>query len=556
MAAPAPVDVAHAARPGGRWLYGPAPDLLLGAGVGYVASIPLLVAFSGVWEVAAWPALAIALMALFLSGPHYGATILRVYEQRDDRRKYVLFSVWATIALGALFVAGLRYGLVGSLLFTAYATWSPWHFSGQNYGLALMFLRRRGVVVEPRAKRLLYVSFLLSFALWILVLHGQGYVAAIASVPFPGDLEQQAIRFLPLRIPAALLALAIPVVGLAYLLSLGGAVALLLRDANVRDLAPSICLLGVQALWYSAPAFLRVVASIPLEGLAFSVIWISAAHAVQYLWVTSYYAKREDPSHRLGPYLGRALLAGSAVTILPGLAFAPYLLGSVPWDLGLAILVVSVVNLHHFVLDGAIWKLRDGRIARLLLRDASPESGGAPALAPSGSRFRAAVAMLGLAALSIAGADLWMRSVVSRHEHRDVDELVRASRWLSWIGRDGPQLHFGVGRMLERAGRPEEALAAFRRSLDLHPTPAAWVGLGHAQATLGLWDDASEAFAAALSQSPDHVGALVGSAQTWMRLGRLDLAREALTRASALDPENAKIRELLARANAAASEAS
>jgi hypothetical protein len=38
--------------------------------------------------------------------------------------------------------------------------------------------------------------------------------------------------------------------------------------------------------------------------------------------------------------------------------------------MGLGLLTASIVNLHHFVLDGAIWTLRDGRVARMLLRPA------------------------------------------------------------------------------------------------------------------------------------------------------------------------------------------
>ena len=30
-------------------------------------------------------------------------------------------------------------------LFTAYVMWSPWHYSGQNYGLLMMFVRRAGL---------------------------------------------------------------------------------------------------------------------------------------------------------------------------------------------------------------------------------------------------------------------------------------------------------------------------------------------------------------------------------------------------------------------------
>ncbi len=507
MVSHAPAAPTAAAGAGGAWLYGPSIDLLLGAGVGYLVSIPLLAIFSELSGVAEWPLPLFALLTLLISGPHYGATILRVYEHRRDRRRYAFFAVWATLVLCALFVLGLHNVLIGSLLVTLYVSWSPWHFSGQNYGLALTFLRRRGVVVEPRAKRLLYASFVLSFLQWFFVLHGGKYVVAVASVPGSGG---SMVDFMSLRIPAAILEVAVPLTALVYVLSLVGAGVLLLRNARLRDLGPCLCLGVVQALWFALPALALWIADTPLNGLAFAIIWISAAHGLQYLWVSSYYARREDPSFRLGPYLGRTLLAGATVTILPGLIFAPGFLGKIPWDMGLAILLISVVNLHHFILDGAIWKLRDGRVARLLLRDSPPQQEARPTGPPRRSRFRFAMAVLGIASLGIVWIDVWQRElVVDAAGKGDVNRVIRASQWLGWIGRESPGLHVQVAQLLWQGNRPDAAVAEFRRSLEFHPTPAAWVGLGKVYASKGSWSEASEAFGARSppsARAPDSAG--------------------------------------------------
>lgn len=105
------------------WLWGPAPDLLLGCGLAYLLSIPLLL-----WAFPdnGWPILWVSALSLLISGPHYGATILRVYERREDRQRYAFFAVWITAALVGLFVIGLHDLIVGSLLLTVYLTWAPW----------------------------------------------------------------------------------------------------------------------------------------------------------------------------------------------------------------------------------------------------------------------------------------------------------------------------------------------------------------------------------------------------------------------------------------------
>ena len=43
------------------------------------------------------------LLVMLVAMPHYGATLVRVYESRDDRRAYTIFSVWATLLLLGLF---------------------------------------------------------------------------------------------------------------------------------------------------------------------------------------------------------------------------------------------------------------------------------------------------------------------------------------------------------------------------------------------------------------------------------------------------------------------
>jgi Tetratricopeptide repeat len=532
---------------GGGWLYGPSTDLLLGAGLGYVVSIPLLALLSGFAGLRDWPVLVPILLSLLISGSHYGATILRVYEHRHDRRKYAFFAVWTTVALCVLFVAGANNILIGSILVTLYTLWSPWHFSGQNYGVALMFLRRRGVVVEPAAKRGLYLSFVLSFVLWLFILIGQRYVApgVVASVNLPGA-SSMVYHFPEFRVPPSVLEIAVPLLALAYVLSLAATGALLLRNArSARDLAPAAGLVVVQLLWFSLPAVLRMMGNFPLNGLAFTAIWVSAAHGLQYLWVTSYYAKREDPSHRIGSYLARALLTGSTVTILPGLLAAPGLLGSVPWDLGLGILLVSVVNLHHFVLDGAIWKLRDGRVARLLLKDASTLPASDPLQAARSTRLRWAMAVLGVLALSIAGSDVWLREFVVGRAGEDLPRKAQGLERLAWIGRDSPAEHTRLAWQLVHRDEPEAALTEFQRSVALYPTKEAWGGIGYLHASHERWSEASEAFAAVLAEDPDNVRALVNSSRVAIRLGRPDQARAALEHARTLAPRNAAIGQLL-----------
>jgi hypothetical protein len=240
------------ARRDPRWLFGPVTDLLFGCGLAY-SVLFLLQVFAGPRMREVFPLEYQPLLAVMLGMPHYGATLVRVYERREERRKYALFAVHTTIFLAAVFLVGLRVAAVGSVLVTIYFTWSPWHYSGQNYGIALMFLRRRGVSVTPAAKRLIYASFLLSFALIVLTLHGVDPTASYA----PGSSAGTRYRFLPLGIPVGVANGLFAVCGVAYLASVAAAGLLLLRGASLRALGPAAAIVGTQALWFGAPALAR-----------------------------------------------------------------------------------------------------------------------------------------------------------------------------------------------------------------------------------------------------------------------------------------------------------
>jgi len=346
------------------------------------------------------------LLVLAVATPHIGATLLRVYERPEDRRAYRLFTVWLTMALGALFFVGLHDIMAGSLLITLYLTVVPWHFTGQNYGIALIFLRRAGVDVPPELKRFLYASFALPFVLWILALHGD--VAGTAEYALLGT-TGTVYSFLPVGIPAAIQGPAVLLATVIYLYVLAECILGLRRQATLRQSLPAAALMVVQGLWFAAPIVSRIwlpedrLGPLAAGRATQTFIWITLLHGLQYLWITSYYARRERPDLKTSRYLGKALLAGSAIYGFPMLLLAPSVAGRLPYDSGLYLLVAGTLSLHHIMLDGAIWKLRNTRIASILIRGA--EVNPAPPRAGHASWFGPLVWASGAVAvlLTVAG---------------------------------------------------------------------------------------------------------------------------------------------------------
>src|SRR5690606_27436894 len=134
---------------------------------------------------------------------------------------------------------------------------------------------------------------------------------------------------LRLGVPSELAAALGAAAAVGWALSLLGAARALRRGgAGARDLGVACAVVATQALWFVLPALGTATGAYSARNLAFAPIWISTAHAVQYLWITCFHARRSDAPVSAVPFLAKALLAGAALTTLPRLLFVPGLLGS------------------------------------------------------------------------------------------------------------------------------------------------------------------------------------------------------------------------------------
>ncbi|HIF94295.1 MAG TPA: hypothetical protein EYG46_14690 [Myxococcales bacterium] len=486
------------------------------------------------------------LLVLVTGIPHYGATLQRVYARREDFTKYRLLAVWASLVIYAWFIVGVYEATLGSWLVTLYLTWSPWHYTGQNYGVALMLFGRRHGEIPVTTKRVLYASFVLSYAIAFLGIHG-----ASGTQTYVAEANYQLIR---LGIPQAVYDLVLPILVTSYLVTSGIALLRLGRGRSIGDLAPVVGLILLQATWFCIPVLARSGAipgwSTDPQLEIYSMMWVGIGHSVQYLWVTTYYANAADPGNSAYKHLGWALLAGGAAWGIPAFVFAPDALGVRAFDYGLGILVAAAVNVHHFVLDGAIWKLRDGRIARILLVKASEQATPtlmSPRHSVSARVAATLVALAGIAyvLVSIVGTLEVEFGVRRASSPPNYSRMRTAANRLRWIGRDNPGLRYDLGLAAFANGDLEVAERELRRSVSLNNDPAVWVGLGMVAERGARWQSALDSYDAALAADESNLAALTRSARLLQRSGRTERAIRYLERATTLAPENKNLRNWL-----------
>jgi hypothetical protein len=545
MAQPAPV-----AGRAQAWLFGPLPDLLIGCGLLYALALPAFFAYGG--EIRARQADALMpMLVLLVSLPHYGATLLRVYERSEDRRLYRRAAVHSTLAIFAAFVLALHVPLVATLLTTLYLTWSPWHYTAQNFGLSSMFLRRRGASVSPLLGRSLRLSFVFSYGLVFLWMHTGAGTPADYAIPLGDDAARFAGLGIPHRVSVPLGALLLA----GYLASLLATLVLTLRAATLRQAGPTLLLLLTQVLWFSLPI------TIPLLGLAsgldpldwshrdYYFRWIAIGHASQYLWITAFYARRASGWNGFGIYLGKAAMAATAVWVFPIVLFAPEALGTYSFDAGLAMLVGSAANIHHFVLDGVIWKLRSRPVASVLLEaERPPAAPPAPRAAAHPWLRRTAWSVL---AVLLAIRVLWSWELLfvfpAAMARKDFGAAARAFDRLAWFGYDDAGRRREIGWALFPR-EPNRALAQFERSNALHPSAKTWGSIANLHANRGDWAAALAACEAGLALAPSDPDLLTNAGLAALQLGDPARARPWLERAAQLRPDDEANQRRLERA--------
>jgi hypothetical protein len=283
-------------------------------------------------------------LSLVVLGPHYAATYRRAYASAEILRAHPLVTVVAPVGLvaaAALAVHSPRG--FGPFYFLAYVAWSGYHYSGQSLGVAMLYPLRQHARLDVREKRLLALPLYVS---WLVSLVGLMRAGAAARNP-----AYEIVRdtFAPVSLPIwAVAMLLVPLLG-----SFAGPV-LVARGRRRRGLPlPRACygVIAAQVLWFGCGLFFPF----------FSVVLVPVFHSLQYLALTGWHHTRG--ARGLGSFTAYVLVVlAVGLVINPGLLIVFVPKGASTQTVAAA--VISAVNLHHFLMDGRIWRLRERRVAQ------------------------------------------------------------------------------------------------------------------------------------------------------------------------------------------------
>jgi hypothetical protein len=276
--------------------------------------------------------------------PHFASTNYRLYHSKSAIRQYPLTSfVTPLLMVVAVFGCYVSPHQIAPMFVKFYLLWSPYHFSGQTLGITMVYARRTGFVIDGWLRRsvtaFIYLTFLVPNA-WAEV---GTRVNAFYGVDYP-------TLGIPSWLPQGLRVLLVVAATTTFTLLVWK----VLNGARI----PLIVLL---------PAVTQFVWFYIASAAGLYTYMVPFFHSLQYLLIAwSVQLKVGLAERRQSPSVGyvwsesarwAAINFGGGILLFWGL---PRLGGHLGRPVAFSTAVMfAAIQVHHFFVDGVIWRLRN-----------------------------------------------------------------------------------------------------------------------------------------------------------------------------------------------------
>jgi hypothetical protein len=332
-----------------RGLFGPFTDVITLGGLSLLA-LPLLWLMNSVSPLAlpdGRVAGSIVMLLMFatyaVNYPHYAATYARAYRSRASIREYW----WSCLAVpvGLIVLAGLALTWPTDGVpwyFKAYLIVSGYHYCGQTYGVALIFANQAKLKLSKREKRIVMLPI---YSAW---LYSIGVLEVTGAAPLS---FAQEMAIAPIGLPTWMADVSAVLFGVGVVAYAGLNVVLYRRGGRGLPTVSHIAV-AAHATWFVAGPYSPLFAN-----------FVPFFHCLQYLMITTYFQMKGQPntagdSHPTVSFIKYyGLLIALGFVMYEATPLALTALGVTTLAYSTAV-VVAFINLHHFIMDGEIWKLR------------------------------------------------------------------------------------------------------------------------------------------------------------------------------------------------------
>jgi hypothetical protein len=290
-----------------------------------------------------------------INHPHYMATYFRAYASWDNIKEYFFSTILAPLilAIGAIacFVFPTEWA---PIFFKAYLVSSGYHYSGQTYGISLIYSNKNSIQLNKFHK--LVIAFFIYSSYFYNLAHLETRSASINIL--------LGITPHPLGLPNQFVFISTCIIWCAFILYLALNYHLYKTQKSALPTIVHIVVFS-QILWFVIGAYNN----------AF-VKFVPFFHSLQYLLITVYANFRTQFNgayyslKQLGQFFwSMTFLKYYRLLVILGMVFfvgIPYIIHKLSGVnfLFTSVVISSFMNLHHFIVDGDIWKLRQPKVQK------------------------------------------------------------------------------------------------------------------------------------------------------------------------------------------------
>ena len=325
--------------PAGRMFVNrPFDYLTIGGGLSLLVVAAL--ALGGQLEASTPAAALLPVLILASNSAHFAASTVRLYTKPGAFQLWPFLTMGLPLATLAVLTVALAWPeWIGWNIQALYLTWSPFHYAAQAFGLACMYHYRSGGTLGKVDRRLLFATCMLPFLFAFLDSRDAGLSWFLpGSVP---DYPDLAAWIGMVAQPLALLVFVAPLLLMARL-----------YHRNGRGLPLISWLIVVtNGMWWIVFRYND------------AFVWATVFHGLQYLAIVTIFHTKDQmalPDNRRGP-LAHVLWFYAVSFTLGYLLFNvwPYAYLAAGFELSESMLLcAAVINIHHFIVDRYIWRLR------------------------------------------------------------------------------------------------------------------------------------------------------------------------------------------------------
>ena len=277
---------------------------------------------------------------LFSNGAHFAASTVRLYTRPGAVKTLPFLTLGLPVVGVAIVTAAIAVREpFGLFLFALYLLWSPYHYSAQAYGLSVMYAYRSGVGLGEVEKRLVWWTCLVPFA-WTLLQpqSGLGKLVIYAGVRATPPLD--AARW-GASATLTVLTLVAPIALFVWLRA---------RHGLVMPMV-SVLVIYSNAVWWTLFTYLD------------AFVYVTIFHGLQYLAIVTIFHVK-DKTRAVGSRHGATFHTATFYLVCVVLGYVLFNVwpDAYRWaglNVGKSVLLVTAaVNIHHFIVDAYIWRLR------------------------------------------------------------------------------------------------------------------------------------------------------------------------------------------------------